>query len=123
MEFSTLISSIREGVASNANVQTVYGEPISVQGKTIIPVARIGYGFGGGSGKRAARDPLSNGESGGGGGGGGMVVPIGVVEITPDRTRYIPFIGPGKLMVAAGVGLLLGMWIGRKRSRRLRYRY
>ena len=49
--FQTLI----EPLSKSATVKSVYGEPITANGKTIIPVARIAYGFGGGSGKKRAR--------------------------------------------------------------------
>jgi uncharacterized spore protein YtfJ len=60
-------------------VRTVYGDPISAEGRTIIPVARVAYGFGGGggtSGTPAAPAPNLTGE-GAGGGGGGHAVPVG----------------------------------------------
>ncbi len=121
MELDTLVNSIRETVAANANVNAVFGEPIAAQGKTIIPVARIGYGFGGGTGTKPGSEPLAQGQSGGGGGGGGKVIPIGVVEVTAQGTRYIPFVSPGKLAVVAVAGLVFGMWIGRRRGNRRRF--
>jgi uncharacterized spore protein YtfJ len=45
-----LIRSLAERLQGSATVRAVFGEPISAQGKTIIPVAKIGLGFGGGSG-------------------------------------------------------------------------
>jgi uncharacterized spore protein YtfJ len=44
--FDTLLERIHAG----ANVKTVYGEPVEAQGKTIIPVAKVAYGFGAGYG-------------------------------------------------------------------------
>jgi uncharacterized spore protein YtfJ len=121
MELDTLVNSIRETVAGSTNVSAVFGEPIAAQGKTIIPVARIGYGFGGGSGTKPGRDPLAQGESGGGGGGGGKVIPVGVVEVTAEGTRYIPFVSPGRVAVMVTIGVVLGMWMGRRRSSRRRF--
>jgi hypothetical protein len=46
------------------------------------PVAVIRYGFGGGSGVKG-----SDGQHGGGGGGGLLSRPLGIVEITPSKTR------------------------------------
>jgi uncharacterized spore protein YtfJ len=120
MELSTLVDSIRDTISQNANIKAVYGDPIHAEGKTIIPVARMGYGFGGGSGTKAGGDPAARGESGGGGGGGGKVVPLGVVEVTTSSTRYIPFMSPGRLAAAAAAGMLLGIWVGRRRGRRVR---
>ena len=42
--------SILDRLGNSASVKNVYGEPIVAEGKTIIPVAKVGYGFGGGSG-------------------------------------------------------------------------
>lgn len=42
--------SLLERLQTGAHVKTAYGEPITTQGKTVVPVARVGYGFGGGVG-------------------------------------------------------------------------
>lgn len=34
----------------NATTESVYGEPIEAHGRTIVPVAKLWYGFGGGTG-------------------------------------------------------------------------
>ena len=44
-----ILQSLRESILT-ANVKAVYGEPIAAQGKTVIPVAKIIYGYGGGAG-------------------------------------------------------------------------
>lgn len=69
-----------------ATVKSVYGEPITAHGRTLIPVARIGCGFGGGSGKK---QHFEHGEGEGGGGGLGAF-PTGVFEISESGTRFIP---------------------------------
>ena len=74
-------------------------------------MARVAYGFGGGSGKKA-----NEGDEGGGGGGGVSASPVGVVEITENGTRFISFTMGKKLAAASLIGLLAGFWIGRKRS-------
>ena len=52
--------------------------------------------------------------------GGGVVArkPIGVVEITPAGTRFIPFEDTRKLVGAVLAGVVVGFLIGRQRSRR-----
>lgn len=84
----------------------VYGEPVSVGGKTILPVASIRYGFGGGSGARE-----NSGQHGGGGGGGLVAIPIGVVEITEAETRFLPITSNWMLLAAVGLGVALGFLI------------
>jgi uncharacterized spore protein YtfJ len=64
-----LLQSLQESVLGQASVKTIYGEPISAQGKTIIPVAKIMYGYGAGAGTGGVGDASARGEGGGGGGG------------------------------------------------------
>jgi uncharacterized spore protein YtfJ len=104
-------------------VRTVFGEPISAEGRTIIPVARVAYGFGGGgglSGKRPGQSGDVNGE-GAGGGGGVRAVPAGVIEITREQTRFVRFADWRPLAAAAGIGFALGVvlakWAGRAARR------
>ena len=95
-----LVTTISEKLKASADVKVVYGEPQVIEGKTIIPVAVAAYGFGAGSG---------GGPQGqGGGGGGGMrVKPVGVVEITAERTRFIPIIDVNRLATLGVVALAL----------------
>jgi uncharacterized spore protein YtfJ len=114
MEFEKTLESLRGGLAAGANAKTVYGEPIHAGSKTVIPVARVSYGFGAGSGHgRDKGDRAGEGE-GGGGGGGMKAVPVAVVEVTPEQTRVIPFNRRRKLAAAAAAGLALGWWLGRR---------
>ncbi|MGB8115839.1 MAG: hypothetical protein WCF22_18810, partial [Candidatus Sulfotelmatobacter sp.] len=66
MESQALLQSLKESIVSQASVKAIYGEPISAQGKTIIPVAKIMYGFGGGAGTGGVGDRSARGEGGGG---------------------------------------------------------
>ncbi len=47
MTIQELFQTISERIQTAASVKTVYGDPIAAEGKTIIPVARVRYGFGG----------------------------------------------------------------------------
>ena len=75
------------------NTKTVVGEPITVEGRTLIPLISIGFGFGagGGSGKGEAKQK-GEGE-GGGTGGGAWVRPKAVVIIDKDGIRVEPIRG------------------------------
>jgi uncharacterized spore protein YtfJ len=110
-----LMQSLKESVLTQANVKTIYGQPIEAQGKTIIPVARISYGFGAGAGTGGVGDS-SKGE-GGGGGGGVRAVPVGVIEVSQQPTRFVPISDRKKLSAAVLLGLALGMWMSRGRRR------
>ena len=110
-----LLQSVKEGVLSQASVKTIYGEPIAAQGKTIIPVAKIHYGYGAGAGTGGFGDTRAKGE-GGGGGGGVRAVPIGVIEVSDQPTRFIPITDRKKLGTAVIVGMVMGaMWAWRRR--------
>ena len=65
------------------NTKTVVGEPITVEGNTLIPLISVGFGFG--VGAREANDPKKG--AGGGTGGGGGVKPIALVIINKDGVR------------------------------------
>jgi uncharacterized spore protein YtfJ len=104
---------LSERLRQSATVTTVYGEPVVAEGKTVIPVARVAYGFGGGSGVR----PGVNGDAareGGGGGGGVMASPAGAIEITPEGTRFVAFDTWRRAAAAAAVGFALGYLAGRR---------
>jgi len=109
-----ILQSIRESFVGQASVKAIYGEPISAQGKTVIPVAKIGYGFGAGAGTGGVGNTSARGE-GGGGGGGVRAIPVGVVEITDEHTRFIPIHDRKKLAGAVIAGISLGLWLGRRR--------
>ena len=40
-----ILQSLKESILTG-NVKAVFGDPISAQGKTVIPVAKIIYGYG-----------------------------------------------------------------------------
>ncbi|MEU2110149.1 spore germination protein GerW family protein [Streptomyces sp. NPDC019507] len=74
-----------------ASVRAVYGEPVTSGGVTVIPVAEIAYGFGGGVGRDTTA--AKNGE-GGGGGGGAAARPRGFIVIKDGTAAYKPVRAP-----------------------------
>src|SRR5258705_13605497 len=111
-----LLQSLKESILGQASVKAIYGEPISAHEKTIIPVAKITYGFGAGVGTGGVGDTKARGE-GGGGGGGVRAVPVGVIEVSSQQTRFIPITDRRKLAGALLAGLGLGVWLGWRRHR------
>jgi uncharacterized spore protein YtfJ len=111
MDLQKYFDNIEQVLSSSANVKIVFGDPISVQEKTIIPVARVRYGFGGGmgSGPRRSGDEQRLGE-GGGGGGGVIAQPVGVVEVSAAGTKFIP-VHSRKRMVAVAVAGFIAGWV------------
>ena len=70
------------------NTKTVVGEPITVEGNTLIPLISAGFGFGVGSGK--GTEPGKGSGQGGGTGGGGGVKPVALIIINEDGVRVEP---------------------------------
>jgi uncharacterized spore protein YtfJ len=110
--------SLLEPLSRSATVKSVYGEAISANGKTIIPVARVAYGFGGGRGRRSTESDPQQGE---GGGGGIYAVPVGVLEVTDTETRFIVLSDIRKLAGLVLAGFCLGAWWARQRLRKSAY--
>ncbi len=73
------------------NTRTVVGEPITVEGATLIPLISVGFGFGVGAGE--GKDPVKGAGSGGGTGAGGGVKPVALIVIDKDGVRVEPIKG------------------------------
>jgi uncharacterized spore protein YtfJ len=133
MNATDMLQKVGETLGSTATVKSVFGEPIHAEGRTVVPVARVAYGFGGGfgtgtgRGKRGAAtapapgaegaEPSVQGE-GGGGGGGVTAFPAGALEITENHTRFIPFWDMRWLAVAFAAGATIGTLAGGLRRRK-----
>jgi len=114
MSAQALLQSLKESILSQASVKAIYGEPILAHGKTIVPVAKIMYGYGAGAGTGGVGDTSARGE---GGGGGVRAVPVGVIEISDQQSRFVPITDRKKLTGAVLAGIGLGMWLGWRRRR------
>jgi len=109
-----------ERLATSASVKTIYGEPITAHGKTIVPVARVAYGFGLGSGVANLRLKLKagaepGGPSGDAGGGGVVVQPVGALEITPASTRFVRYRQRPLVLADLAIGILADTLFCRRR--------
>ena len=49
MHATEMLQRIGESLGSTATVKSVFGEPIHAEGKTVVPVAKVAYGFGAGA--------------------------------------------------------------------------
>ena len=114
------VERMAERIGAKASVRAVFGDPIERDGITIIPVARVRWGFGGGAGRGpiavgpgvdADGAPIEGGMdagmsgSGTGGGGGVSADPVGYLEIGPDGAIFKPIVSPMPspgFMLAAG---------------------
>jgi uncharacterized spore protein YtfJ len=118
MGANEMLQKLGESLGSTATVKSVFGEPIHVDGKTVVPVARVAMGFGAGFGAGPPRTPHSIGDKhgeGGGGGGGMTAFPAGALEITATHTRFIPFHDVRWIAAAFAAGALFGALARRRR--------
>lgn len=104
MNIHELLHGLAERVSGSASVKNVYGDPVVIGNRTVIPAARVRYAFGGGGG----RGKIEGGPDGGGGGGRVSARPCGALEITPGGTRFIRFYEPRRMGAALALGFMLG---------------
>ena len=119
MSVTTPFEPIAEVFERNLSVRHVYAEPVHHGDTTVIPVAKVAYGFGAGAGRRPAPRPgglaSSTAEAagaealGGGGGGGARLTPIGALEVGPHGTRFIRYNELPRLAGAFALGLGVGV--------------
>jgi uncharacterized spore protein YtfJ len=81
-------------IGGRAGVQAAFGEPIERDDVTVIPVARVRWGFGGGAGSAGDGVDGPGSGSGSGGGGGVAVDAIGYLEIGPGGASFQPIVQP-----------------------------
>ncbi|MDQ1473904.1 MAG: hypothetical protein QOJ99_5384 [Bryobacterales bacterium] len=108
-----LLNSIIARIGDTASVKSIYGEQISAHGRTIIPVARVACGFGGGAGKRHQSE-----HEGEGGGGGLVALPVGVFEVSEAGTRFVPLHDKRKIATVGIASFCLGMILSAMRRKR-----
>ena len=106
MSLNKLFETI-ENTRQAANWQAAFGQPQEIDGRTIIPVARVGYAYGLGFGQGSAPseeegEPASTGE-GGGSGGGSTTTPLGAIVVTPARVYFEETVDASKIAIAAMV--------------------
>ena len=120
------LQQISDNVRNGLNISLVFGEPIETQGKTIIPVSKVAGGFGGGSGespnipcKTDDEDCAKENKAHGQGGGGGLHnEALGVFEITPENTRFIPALQFKHILILVGMTFGFIWKISRKRKKK-----
>ena len=92
-EVENLVKATLGEVEKVLSTKTVVGEPITIEGITVIPLISAGFGFGAGgaSGKGEARQKGEG--SGGGTGGGAWVKPVAMIIIDKEGVRIEPIMG------------------------------
>jgi hypothetical protein len=93
MSTKGLIESAIEHVRTSASVKTVFGEPVRVDGKTFIPVAKV-----------PAKQNVGTAAT---------ARPIGVVEIDGTQTKFLAFGQARRFAWVAAISAAVGLFVGR----------
>ncbi len=75
------------------STKTVVGEPMTIEGTTLIPLITAGFGFGAGGGSGKGETKQKGEGSAGGTGGGAWVKPVAVVIVTKEGVKVEPIMG------------------------------
>jgi uncharacterized spore protein YtfJ len=117
MSDQELATTIGDRLKASADLKVVFGDPQVIEGKTIVPVASVAYAFGVGSG--GGEGPRGREGMGSGGGGAVRVKPLGVLEITDERTRFVPVVDATRLaMLGIGASVLIALFVARALGKR-----
>jgi uncharacterized spore protein YtfJ len=84
---NNLVKTTLEEIEKVLNTRTVVGEPITIEGATLIPLISVGFGFGAGGGEGKGESKQKGEGAGGGTGGGAWVKPIAIVIIDKEGVR------------------------------------
>ena len=104
-------------IPDQLGVGACFGAPVERNGHTVIPAARVtfGYGMGFGRGSGGKDLPSTNGHTatdggegeGGGGGGGGGSAPVAVIHITDGGIEVEPIVDSTRVSLA---GVTFAAW-------------
>ncbi len=93
-----LVERLAERLGARANVAAVFGEPVVQDGVTVVPVAKVRWGFGGGGGCSGDAPGIEERLNSGSGGGGGVTASaVGFIEIRGGQAQFRPIKDPAAL--------------------------
>ena len=126
MSIPVPLQPIAELFERSLSIHHVYGDAVRHGDTTVIPVAKVAFGFGAGLSRRPAAGqgdqtgalgtPGSSAAHGAGGGGGTRITPVGALEISPRGTRFIAFGQLPRVFGALVIGLGAGLLLARRRG-------
>jgi uncharacterized spore protein YtfJ len=116
-EDMTKLEELMEGARDSLSVSRVFGEAYENNGVTLIPVASVRGGGGGGE-----SDPGDEVPGGTGGGFGMSARPVGAYQIKGDEVTWIPAADTTRVIILSQVVAIVGLLVLRSifRSRRRR---
>ena len=131
-ETDEALRHVIDQVTTNAKAEVAFGAPRVIGEHTLIPVARVSYGFGsgsgGGSGPATASDAASRaitpGGFGSGAAGGLTVRPFAIIAVEPGGVRVLPIVDVQSMLArvfgCAAAALIVSAFVRRPRSQRRR---
>jgi uncharacterized spore protein YtfJ len=112
---AAVLDAIRE-VVDHASAGTVFGQTISQDGVTVLPVAKVSGGAGGGSGPEIDQHP----NSGIGGGLGLSARPLGAFVIREGRVSWRPAIDLNRVILGGQLVAIVALLVVRSLVRNRR---
>ena len=111
--YQSPVARVFEKFSRQKDVSLVYGEPIELNNKKVIPVAKVIYIIGGGGGYSGETTNSSMGQ-GEGGGGYISVTPLGVYEINSQKVKFKPIIDLKFILTLFTIFSFGLMWLVKK---------
>ena len=101
MKVEEILKAVTEEITNMVSTKTVIGEHITIEGRTIIPVTKVCFGFGSGGGEGKGKIGVEG--LGGGGGGGGVVQPIAFIVVSREDVKVYSLKEKGIVSQLAGI--------------------
>jgi uncharacterized spore protein YtfJ len=98
----SLVKSTLGEIEKILNTKSVIGEPVKVEGATVIPLIQLGFGFGIGTGAGKGPQAVQGEGSGGGVGAGGGVKPVAMIIIDKNGIKIEPVSKRGSMIEKVG---------------------
>jgi uncharacterized spore protein YtfJ len=99
------VDELLAGARDAINVRRAYGDPIELEGVTVVPAAMVGGGGGGGG----------DSEQNGGGGFGVGAKPVGAFVIRGQDVTWVPAVDVSRIVLYSLAAFLLGIFMLRRR--------
>ena len=92
-DVESLVKTTLGEIEKVLSTKTVVGEPMTIEGNTLIPLISVGFGFGAGGGSGMGMAKQKGEGAGAGTGGGAGVKPVAVIIVNKEGVRVEPIMG------------------------------
>ena len=91
-----LMSTTMEKLREMVDVNTIVGQPIQVEGVTLIPISKVSMGFGSGGSDFTTKSQKEGGgrSFGGGSGAGSNIIPVAFLIDRGENVKLLPVAQP-----------------------------